>query len=201
MMRFILAASAALFATSANAHHVMGGEMPQTFMQGFLSGLGHPVIGLDHFAFVVAAGLIASAFSFGWALPLAFLVCGAVGAGLHLYGVSLDFAETLIALSVLLLGLVVAIRKPLPAALVVVLFGAAGFFHGYALMESMFGAEKTPLVAYCIGMVAIQYGVALGAMFGARWLIANKGALGENLLRAAGGLIALFGLALASGLA
>ncbi|HET9176699.1 MAG TPA: HupE/UreJ family protein, partial [Pseudolabrys sp.] len=43
-------------ATNASAHHVMGGRMPATFMDGFLSGLGHPIIGIDHFAAVVAVG-------------------------------------------------------------------------------------------------------------------------------------------------
>ena len=38
----------------AEAHHVMGGRMPSTFMEGLLSGLGHPVVGLDHLAFIVA---------------------------------------------------------------------------------------------------------------------------------------------------
>ncbi len=175
--------------------------MPTTFLQGLLSGLGHPVIGLDHFAFVLAAGVIAAGFSFGPALPLAFLVAGALGAAMHLMSVSVPYAETLIGLSVLLLGLVVAVRRPLPVAAVVALFAGAGFFHGYALMESMFGAESTPLVAYCIGMVAIQYGLALAALFATRWLIANKGALGDTVLRGAGALTALFGLALVSGLA
>jgi len=48
----ILAATAA----GAEAHHAMGGTMPQTLAQGLLSGLAHPVIGLDHLAFTVAAG-------------------------------------------------------------------------------------------------------------------------------------------------
>ena len=37
------AAIAVLSATSAQAHHVMDGTMPTTFMQGLLSGFGHPV--------------------------------------------------------------------------------------------------------------------------------------------------------------
>ena len=44
-----------LFTTaSASAHHVMGGKTPTTFVDGFLSGLGHPVIGPDHLAFLLA---------------------------------------------------------------------------------------------------------------------------------------------------
>src|SRR4051812_50156559 len=83
----ILAATAA----GAEAHHVMGGTTPQTLAQGLLSGLAHPVIGLDHLAFTVAAGLLAARLAPPLApavlMPLAFLVAGAVGAGLHPSGV------------------------------------------------------------------------------------------------------------------
>jgi urease accessory protein len=44
----------------AEAHHAMGGTTPQTLAQGLLSGLAHPVIGLDHLAFTLAAGLLAA---------------------------------------------------------------------------------------------------------------------------------------------
>jgi urease accessory protein len=43
----------ALLAEPAFAHHLMGGRTPSTFADGLLSGLGHPIIGLDHFAAVV----------------------------------------------------------------------------------------------------------------------------------------------------
>ena len=50
MMRRLLTALAMLPALSlpAAAHHPMGGAMPATAMEGFLSGLGHPVIEPDH---------------------------------------------------------------------------------------------------------------------------------------------------------
>ncbi len=50
-----------LFASApALAHHPFGGEAPTNAIEGFLSGLGHPVIGLDHLAFTIAAGLLAA---------------------------------------------------------------------------------------------------------------------------------------------
>lgn len=48
----------ALVSVSVFAHHPLGGETPVTFMHGLLSGVGHPVIGLDHLAFIVAAGVL-----------------------------------------------------------------------------------------------------------------------------------------------
>ena len=47
-----------LFASGpASAHHAMGGKTPTTFAEGMLSGLGHPVIGADHLAFLIAVGV------------------------------------------------------------------------------------------------------------------------------------------------
>ena len=41
------------------AHHAMDMALPQTFSQGLLSGLGHPVIGIDHLAAIVGVGMLA----------------------------------------------------------------------------------------------------------------------------------------------
>ena len=63
MLKFKTAAAAALsmiaLITPAFAHHPMGGATPSTFTEGLLSGLGHPIIGLDHLAFVIGVGLMA----------------------------------------------------------------------------------------------------------------------------------------------
>ena len=53
-------ASIALLIDPALAHHVMGGQVPVTFRDGLLSGLAHPIIGIDHFAAVVAVACLAS---------------------------------------------------------------------------------------------------------------------------------------------
>jgi len=47
-----------VFANPTSAHHTMGGGMPSNFFEGFMSGLAHPVIGVDHLAFIVALGLV-----------------------------------------------------------------------------------------------------------------------------------------------
>jgi urease accessory protein len=49
-------------------------------------------------------------------------------------------------------------------------FALAGLFHGYALAESIVGAEPTPLYAYFAGLAAIQIAIALVAMGLARKL-------------------------------
>ena len=78
-MLFSLLPFSSLSAEPAFAHHVMGGRMPATFAEGLLSGLGHPVIGLDHFAAVVAVGCLAAAHRAGAALAIGFVVAMMAG--------------------------------------------------------------------------------------------------------------------------
>src|SRR5690242_18984346 len=161
-------AGAALAAEPALAHHVMGGRMPATFGEGFLSGLGHPVIGLEHYAAVVAVGCLAAAHRAGAALALGFVAAMMLGVAAHLGGTTVPGAELLVAVTVVGLGVATMRDPPLTAASAVALFAVAGLVHGYALGESIYGAERSPLAAYLIGLAVIQRAVALAAMSVAR---------------------------------
>ena len=83
-----------LFATlsSAFAHHPLGGEVPTTMLHGLLSGIGHPIIGFDHLAFVIAVGLIAAFQSNRLVMPLGFVAGTVAGTMLTLAGVTLPLA-------------------------------------------------------------------------------------------------------------
>jgi urease accessory protein len=157
--RGILAAAALLATPLAQAHHPMGGTTPSTLTEGLLSGLGHPVIGPDHLAFLLIAGLLAAAVvgSARYLLPLAFVGATVGGTLYHLAAGGLPLAESVIALSVLLGGLALVLRRSLPTLLLGGLFALAGVYHGYAYGEAIIGAESTPLLAYLAGFAIIQY--------------------------------------------
>src|SRR5262249_39993752 len=146
------------------AHHVMGGKMPSSFGEGLLSGLGHPVIGIDHFAAVVAVGCLAAAHRAGAALAVAFVVAMMCGVAIQLQAVTVPADEVMVALSVIALGAILLSRRDLPVGGALALFVLVGLIHGYALGESIYGAEATPLYAYLVGLAVIQSGVALAAM-------------------------------------
>ncbi|HEV7415617.1 MAG TPA: HupE/UreJ family protein, partial [Tianweitania sediminis] len=133
--------AAAVFAAPAYAHHAMEGEMPSTFFQGFVSGFAHPVIGVDHLAFIVAAGLIAAVTRMGIAAPIAFVVASLAGVLLHLGAFDLPAVELLIALSALGAGAALALaRTGAGRSVWLVAFAGAGIVHGYAFGESIVGA-------------------------------------------------------------
>jgi urease accessory protein len=182
-------------ASPALAHHPMGGMIPATFTQGLLSGLGHPVIGLDHLAALVGVGLVASRFARGLTLPAFWMVAMAAGVGLHLASFDLPYTEALVALSVLVIGLAATIRTTLPYALVALLFAAGGAVHGYALGESIIGAETSPLAAYLIGLVAVQTALTTGIALVARFVMKGSLAAPAPQLRLAGLAVAVTGAA------
>jgi urease accessory protein len=152
-------------AMPALAHHPFGGQRPQNLFEGFLSGLGHPVIGLDHFAFVVAIGLIAADIEGGILIPISFAIATMAGTGIHLAAIDIPLLEIAIAFSVVAFGVMVALRQKLNAPTLAILAAIAGIFHGYAYGEAIVGAEMTPLIAYLAGFALIQMAIALGAMY------------------------------------
>ena len=148
----------------AFAHHLMGGRTPVSFTEGLVSGLGHPVIGLDHFAAVVAVGCLAAAHRVAPALAIGFVLAMMAGVALHLRGATVPGAEILVALSVIFLGVFMLRGRNIAASVAFVLFAVVGLIHGYALGESIYGAEPTPLYAYLLGLAVIQSAIALAAM-------------------------------------
>jgi urease accessory protein len=186
-------AASAFLSTPAFAHHVMGGRTPATFGEGILSGLGHPVIGLDHLAAVVAVGCLAAAHRSAAPLAIAFVLAMMGGVILHLQGAAMPGAEILVALTVLALGGLIVQRRDLPVGVAVALFAMVGVIHGYALGESIYGAEPTPLYAYLIGLAVIQGVIALAAAHVTRLLL--RGSADLSAVRLVGAGIAGIGLA------
>ncbi len=181
-----LAIPAFLFTLApASAHHLMGGKTPSTFGEGLLSGLGHPVIGPDHLAFLVAVGIAVGAGGLSLALPIVFVAASAIGVALHVGAVELPAAELIVAVSVIAAGVLLARGRALPLAAWAALFGIAGLAHGYAYGESIFGAEPSPLWAYLLGLVAIQSLLAIGIALIVRRLGTDLSAVAPRLAGAA----------------
>ncbi len=150
--------------TVALAHHAMDGELPSTFWGGALSGLAHPVIGLDHLAMVLLVGAMCGVLRWGMAPAAAFVAASVVGCLLHVQRVSIPMAELVIASSVLAAGLFAWSRIVPSRGVATTVLGVLGAFHGYAYGESIVGAEPSPLLAYLFGFCAIQLALAATTM-------------------------------------
>jgi urease accessory protein len=195
MLKRLGLAAALLMAgiSSASAHHAMGGVTPTTFTEGFLSGIGHPVIGVDHLAFIIAIGIAAAFVSGGFGIIAAFVAASSVGVLAHVIELNVPLVETLVAVSVIVAGAALAIGLTSTRAGWLALAVIAGLFHGYAFGEAVVGAERSVIGAYLIGLAIILAAIAALAMIASRRLLvpADQSPLP---LRAAGGALAALGL-------
>lgn len=179
----------------AAAHHAMGGSAPTTWIEGLLSSLAHPVIGLDHLAFVVAAGVIAAYLSSGWRVPATFAAFSIAGVALRFVLPDMQFAEAAVAGTVVMAGLAMAIGRLGPAAAWIAFATLAGLLHGYAFGEAVVGAEATPILWYLFGLAASQLAVSNTVMAVVGMTLTHD-ATHSWRTRTAGAAIALLGSAL-----
>ena len=195
--RLLFVVAGLLVSLPAFAHHGMGGATPRTFGQGFLSGLVHPVIGLDHVLFLLTAGVLAYSLKtpMKYVMPLLFVVSTLAGTVLHLAGLASFGVEGVVALSLILGGGLVLWRRSLGPLAAGLFFGCAGGLHGYAYAAPVLDAEISPVSAYLSGVALIQAAFLLGIVAGLGKLDTparqGRGARSEQL---AGGVAVVAGM-------
>jgi urease accessory protein len=157
---------------------------------GLLSGLLHPLTGIDHLIAMVAVGLWGAQLGAPaiWLLPITFPLVMAMGGVLGVLHAPLPAPEIAIALSALILGAAVATRFRAPLAACAVVVGLFAIFHGHAHGVELPSAAN-PL-AYGVGFVTATgllhlCGILIGAV--ARW------PLGARVIQALGAAIAALG--------
>ena len=182
----------------AAAHHPIGGTTPSTFMEGFLSGVGHPVIGIDHLAFIIAIGIAAAFTSGGFGIIAAFIAASSVGVLSHVAELNVPLVEPLVATSVIVAGAALAAGMTSARMGWLALAVIAGLFHGYAFGEAAVGAERNVIGAYLLGLALIQAAIAGGAMLLSRRVLLPLGQVSMPT-RAAGAIIAALGVILLAG--
>jgi urease accessory protein len=190
--RLALAALAALVPTAAMAHTGVGD------VGGFAHGFWHPITGLDHVLAMVLVGMLA--WQLGnralWLVPATFVLVMAVGGALGVAGIAIPLVELGIALSVVVLGAAVALGIRAPVAVAMGIAGLFAIFHGHA-----HGAEM-PVdasgLAYGMGFMIATALLHLGGL-GLGFLIGAAGDRYGLVMRSAGGLAAIAGLAILTG--
>jgi urease accessory protein len=186
----LAAASMAMLAPEVALAHVSAEHA-----SGLAHGFWHPLGGLDHVLAMVAVGLFAA--NLGgralWAVPLTFVAVMAAGGVLGMEQIAIPSAEIGIALSVIVLGLAVAMRVQWPVAAAMALVGVFAVFHGYA-----HGAEM-PVdasgAAYAAGFLA-----ATALLHVAGIVLQRLGARSsQRPMQLGGSAVALAGVALLAG--
>jgi len=163
---------------------------------GFVSGLSHPVSGLDHVLAMIAVGLWGAQLGAPavWLLPVAFPMMMAFGGMLGLMGIPVPGIEVGIAVSGIVLGALILAEKKMPliAALLIIAFFA--IFHGHAHGTELEAGQNAML--YSLGFVICTgtlhgIGIAMGLVH--RWQFGRLALRGAGSLVMAGGMFFLWG--------
>jgi urease accessory protein len=165
---------------------------------GFTSGFMHPILGWDHVAAMVAVGLWGAFLGAPaiWVLPIVFPLVMALGGSLGIAGVPLPGVEIGIAASAVVLGIMIALGARPPLWVAAIIVGAFAIFHGHAHGTELPVAADA--LAYAVGFVI---GTGLLHLIGITLGLATRWETGKVALRAAGGAIAIAGMAFLTGMA
>lgn len=151
---------------------------------GLMSGLSHPLFGPDHLLAMVCVGVLATRTGGRavWTIPATFVGVMLLGGILGMSGVALFSVEAMIAVSVIGLGLMLAMGKRPHSWLAHAAAAFFALFHGHAHGSEMPAIVQPAL--YAAGFVFMTAtlhagGIALG-------LSARRHALGPVLQRVGG---------------
>jgi urease accessory protein len=158
---------------------------------GFISGFLHPLSGFDHLLAMVSVGIWGAFLGRPLiiALPVIFPTVMAVGGALGMANVPLPRVEIGIAISVLVMGGVIAFALRAPVWLACLIVGVFAIFHGYAHGKELPSAADP--IGYSVGFV-LATGLLHVAGIGIGLLNNRPG--GVIATRGMGALIALTGV-------
>ncbi len=161
-------------------------------VHGFGAGLMHPLFGVDHVLAMVAVGLWAGLTGgrARFAYPLAFVGMMVLAGLWGMSGSSLPGVEIGIAVSVVVLGLAIALRATPPLAAGAAACAIFAIFHGHAHGAEL--PQGASGLGYALGFV-LATAALHGAGLGLAGLLAARAPL---LARVAGGGLALAGVAI-----
>lgn len=166
-------------AGQAMAHHLPPGmeDVDEFADAPFTAALTHPLTGADHWLAAVAVGLVVWSWGRKTGLQSTALFVLTMGAGIGAgwTGVQLPLMETGLAVSVILLGCVIAGAKWFSSKAVLALAGLTGAWHGIAHGLEMPGAAPSGL--YALGLTLASGTIALTAGLLAAALPASRPAL------------------------
>lgn len=183
---------ALLAAQPALAHHALMPGQPLNFELAFVSGVAHPMINFEHFAYVVAIGLLAAVGQGSKFLPAWFVAGTIIGCIMAVNGFFVPYDKWLILVALVVIGGALVWGRQRLGIVDIGAFLITGVLHGSVYAESIIGNVTTSIAGYLLGFAVIQTVVAMGAMYAA-YAIWRGDKLYENA-RVIGGAVAGVGL-------
>ena len=183
LLRSTAAVTLMMTLASAQAHTGHGAE-------GFIAGIVHPFLGLDHLLAMVAVGIWSVVMlpkAYRLTGPALFIAMLLVGALVALTGVTLPLMEPGVAASVAALGALLLLARQIGLVTGLVLIAVAALLHGYAHGSELAAGQSFAVYAagFMFGSAAL-HGIGLAAGKAAQHLPTWVGRTAAALMGASG---------------
>ena len=184
-LAFLAAATAVAAPTIAFAHPGVGQ------VHDLAHGFAHPLTGLGHVIAMLAVGVFAAQLGGRalWLVPATFITVMAAAGIAGMLGVTIPYVETGIALSVVVLGAVIAFAVRVPVAIAMAIVGLFAIFHGHVHGTEMPGSASGILLGFgFVAATAILHAIGIG--FG---VLIGRAPGGRQIAQLAGGAAVVVG--------
>lgn len=154
-LRMVAGMVGLVLVTAAPAWAHPGHLHTEPTVHGLAAGFFHPLFGLDHLLAMIAVGLLAAQLGGRalWALPAAFLGSMILGGCLGMAGVAMPGLEIGIALTVVALGVALAVGRKYPVVVAAIAAGVFGLLHGHAHGTEMPALAASQQALYATGFI------------------------------------------------
>ncbi len=162
---------------------------------GIMAGLTHPIFGLDHLLAISCLGLFIATLNDRkhWLIALAFTITMAISGWMGIATEGFTYMETGIAVSVVLLGVLLASNSKVTVLIGIIASIVIAFFHGYAHGVEMPESSSAfvYISGYTLGVILI-FAISIGI----GRLINNSinQSTAKNIFKVLGVIYSLFGL-------
>ena len=172
--------------------------MPTNLLEGLLSGITHPAVGLDHLTFMVVIGLVAALANTSLLVIGCFVAASLVGIVVHAANFDFAYSEQFVAIGVILAGLLLLMGYGSRRSIWLPFTVIAGLVHGYAFGETILGANLDVTAVYMAGVLGVLVAITVAMLLVISRVLKVSDAQSIPV-RAAGGVIAMIGIYLLIG--
>jgi urease accessory protein len=133
------------------------------YLDGFLTGLAHPVLALDNLALTIVISLLSAMFFDGLFIPISFVLMTLLGTVIPTLGINIPNTGIVIAFVIIAFALMFNRNKQPHWLFMAIIAAMTGLFYGYQGAIAIVDASIFLQLTYLLGLALTQTVISLSA--------------------------------------
>ncbi len=133
------------------------------YLDGFLTGLAHPVLALDNLVLTIVISLLSAMFVYGLFIPISFVLMTLLATVIPTLGMNIPNTGIVIAFVIIAFAVMFNTNKQPHWLFMAIIAGMTGLFYGYQGAIAIVDAPIFPQLTYLLGLALTQTVISLSA--------------------------------------